>query len=169
MVHDLIEAAALVVPRHSHVHFLLAGEGPERPALERSIREKGLTDRIHLAGSRSDIPELLAAGYALVLSSLWEGMPNVILEAMAAGLPVVATQVEGVSELVCNGQTGLLVPPKSPHAMAAALESLLSDPTRASLTGQAGRVRVASEFSWEKMVARFDRLYQSLVGDAKAR
>ncbi len=97
---DLVEAAVLVVRHHPLVHFLLVGEGPERPHLERSIREKGLGGRVHLAGWRPDIPELLAAGYALVLSSLWEGLPNVILEAMAAGLAVVATRVEGTSELV---------------------------------------------------------------------
>ncbi|MGE5193698.1 MAG: glycosyltransferase [Deltaproteobacteria bacterium] len=167
-LHDLLEAAALVIPRHPQARFLLVGEGPERPAIERSIREKGLTDRVHLTGWRSDIPELLSAGYALVLSSLWEGMPNVILEAMAAGLPVAATRVEGVSELVHEGQTGLLVPPESPQALAAALESLLTDPLRAKAMGQAGRERVTAEFSWEKMAAAYNELYQSILADTGA-
>ena len=168
-LHDLIAAAALVVSKHPQAHFLLVGEGPERAALERSIREKGLTDRVHLAGWRSDIPELLAAGYALALSSLWEGMANVILEAMAAGLPVVATRVEGTLEIVRESETGLLVPPQSPPALAAALELLLSDRVRAKSMGQAGRARVTAELSWEKMVARYDELYRSIVGDGPAR
>src|SRR5262249_6138085 len=114
-LHDLIEAAGLICAKYPRAHFLLVGEGPQRVALERAIREKGLGDRIHLAGWRADIPEILAAGYALVLSSHWEGMPNVVLEAMAAGLPVVATRVEGISELVVEGQTGVIVAPRSPR------------------------------------------------------
>jgi glycosyltransferase involved in cell wall biosynthesis len=165
---DLIEAAALVIPKHPQVHFLLVGEGPERPAIERSIREKGLAERIHLTGWRPDVPELLAAGCALVLSSHWEGMPNVILEAMAAGLPAVATRVEGTSELITEGQTGLLVPPKSPTEIAVALEKLLTDSAVAKRWGQAGQEKVRTEFSWEKMVGRYDQLYRSLLDDLKA-
>ena len=168
-LHDLVEAAALVIPKFPQLHFLLVGEGPQRKAIERSIREKGLARCVHLAGWRPDIPELLAAGDALVLSSLWEGMPNVVLEAMAAGLPVVATLVEGTAEAVREGETGLLVPPQSPPALAAALETLLADPARAAAMGQAGRERVAVEFSWEKMLARYEELYQSLLAAATAR
>jgi glycosyltransferase involved in cell wall biosynthesis len=168
-LHDLLDAAAVVVPKHSQAHFLLLGEGPERPAIERSIREKGLSGRVHLAGWRGEIPELLAAGYALVLSSLWEGMPNVVLEAMAAGLPVVARRVEGTAEVVRDGETGLLVPPQLPQALAGAIESLLADPVRASAMGHAGRARVVAEFSWEKMVARYDDLYQRHLPESPAR
>jgi glycosyltransferase involved in cell wall biosynthesis len=142
------------------------GEGPEQTAIARAIGEQGLTERIHLSGWRADIPELLAAGYALVLSSHWEGLPNVILEAMAAGRPVAATQVEGAAELVVAGRTGLLVSRQSPQSLAAALESLLADPTRAATMGQAGRERVAAEFSWEKMVARYVELYQTLLAES---
>jgi glycosyltransferase involved in cell wall biosynthesis len=167
-LHDLLDAAALLMPKYRQVHFLLVGKGSERPVIDRSIREKGLMDRMHLTGWRSDIPELLAAGYALILSSHWEGMPNVILEAMAAGLPVVATQVEGTSELVHHGQTGFLVPPQSPRELAAALEALLADPSRAAAMGHAGRARVSADFPWEKMVARYDELYQSLRAPPRA-
>jgi glycosyltransferase involved in cell wall biosynthesis len=162
-LHDLIEAAALVVPTYPNTHFIIVGEGPERAALERAVREKGLVARVHFAGWRADVPELLAAGYALVLSSHWEGLPNVILEAMAAGRPVAATRVEGAAELIIEGRTGLMVSPQSPLALAAALESLLADPTRAAAMGQAGRERVAAEFSWETMVGRYDELYQSIL------
>lgn len=158
---DLIEAAALVIPKCPQSHFLLIGEGPERAQIERLIRDKGLFGRVHLAGWRPDIPELLAAGRALILSSHWEGLPNVILEAMAAGLPVLATRVEGTSELVIEGETGLLAPPRSAAALAAGIEKLLADPTLAQTMGHAGRER-AGLFSWDEMVARYSELYTSL-------
>jgi glycosyltransferase involved in cell wall biosynthesis len=162
-VRDVVAAAALVVPRLSDVHFLLVGEGRERHDLERLILEHGLAERVHLAGWRADIPELLAAGVALVLASHWEGLPNVILEAMAAGLAVVATRVEGTAELVIEGQTGLLVPPQSPRELAAAIEKLLADPAAAKAMGHAGQERAKAEFSWERMVTRYENLYQSLL------
>ncbi len=158
----LLEAAAILIPKHSHAHFLLVGEGPERRQIEDMIRDRGLVGRVHLAGWRADIPELLAAGYALVLSSRWEGMPNVVLEAMAAGLPVVATQVEGVAELVIHGHTGLVVPRQSPRELAEAIEKILADPTAANVLGTAGRERVRAEFSWEKMVQKYEQIYESL-------
>jgi glycosyltransferase involved in cell wall biosynthesis len=160
---DLIEAAAIVAPKFPAAHFLLVGEGPERGAIERLIREKGLADRVHLAGWRPDVPELLAAGSVLILPSHWEGMPNVILEAMAAGLPVAATQVEGTSELVVEGQTGFLVPVKSPQALADAISKMLAVPAFAKALGASGRERVTAEFSWERMVARYESLYESLI------
>lgn len=159
----LVEAASSVAPQYPQLHFLLVGEGPDRTDLARLIRERGLAQRIHLAGWRPDIPEILAAGTALVLPSLWEGLPNVILEAMAAGLPVVATRVEGTSELVIEGRTGWLVPPQSPQELAVAIEMLLSDPARSKAMGQLGRERATSEFSWDKMADRYNDLYRSLL------
>ena len=158
----LIEAASVLVPKFPQAHFLLVGEGPQRPEIDRLIRDKGLVGRMHLAGWRPDVPELLAAGAALILSSLWEGLPNVILEAMAAGLPVVATRVEGTSELVINSRTGLLVPAQSPQDLAAAIENILSDPAQAKAMGQFGQER-AAEFSWDNMVDRYCELYSSLL------
>jgi glycosyltransferase involved in cell wall biosynthesis len=159
----LIEAAALVVPRFPHAHFLLVGEGPLRSELERMVREKELADHIHLAGWRSDVPAILATGTALILPSLWEGMPNVVLEAMASGLPVVATRVEGSTELVTENRTGHLVPVQSPSDLAAAIENFLSDPTQARLMGQAGQERAKAQFSWDKMVGRYCELYRALL------
>jgi glycosyltransferase involved in cell wall biosynthesis len=161
----LIEAAAVVTCKYPNAHFLLVGEGAQRPALERLIHDNGLAERVHLAGWRPDVPELLAAGTALILSSLWEGMPNVILEAMAAGLPVVATRVEGTSELVIEGRTGLLVQPQSPPELVAAIENILTEPAQARAMGHCGRERVAAEFSWKKMVERYSELYSSLLCD----
>lgn len=159
----LIEAAARLAPKFPNTHFLLVGEGPQRPQLEQLIRDKALVGRVHLAGWRPDIPEVLAAGTALILSSLWEGMPNVILEAMASGLPVVATRVEGTSELIIDGRTGLLVPPQSPPELVTAIETILSTSVQARTMGQSGRERAAAEFSWDKMVSRYCELYSSLL------
>ena len=164
----LIEAAAVVAPRFPNAHFLWVGEGPQRPELDRLIHEKGLVGRIHLVGWRPDVPELLAAGTVLVLSSLWEGMPNVVLEAMAAGLPVVATRVEGTSELVIDERTGLLARANSPPELAAAIESILTDPVQAKSMGQCGRERATAEFSWDKMVDRYCELYSSLLAERSA-
>jgi glycosyltransferase involved in cell wall biosynthesis len=107
---------------------------------------------------------LLAAGYALVLSSHWEGMPNVILEAMAAGLPVAATRVEGTAELVIDGRTGFLVTPQSPKALATALDSLLADPPRATAMGHAGQDLAAANFTCNQVLVQYDGLYGLLLG-----
>jgi glycosyltransferase involved in cell wall biosynthesis len=159
----LIDAATIVAPRFPQAHFLLVGDGPQRTDLDHLIREKGLAGRIHLAGWRPDVPELLAAGTALILPSLWEGLPNVVLEAMAAGLPVVATRVEGTSELVIDGRTGLLVPAQAPQDLAFAIEQILSDPAHARTMGQSARERATAEFSWDKMVDQYCELYGSLL------
>jgi glycosyltransferase involved in cell wall biosynthesis len=160
---DLLEAAARVVPRVPHSHFLIVGEGPERSRIESQIATLGLGERVHLAGWRSEIPELMAAGNLLVLSSHWEGLPNVVLEAMAAALPVVATRVEGVEELVIEGKTGLIVPPSAPGELATAIEHMLADPDEARAFGAAGRTRAAAEFSWEQMTSRYVLLFDSLL------
>jgi glycosyltransferase involved in cell wall biosynthesis len=159
---DLLAAAALVAPRYPEAHFLIVGEGPERKRLAEAISARNLGDRVRLAGWRADIPEIMAAASMLVLSSHWEGLPNVILEAMAAGLPVVATEVEGVSELVMHGKTGLVVPPRSPEKLAAAIERSLTSPDESRAFGAAGRARVASDFSWEQMTSRYAALYESI-------
>jgi glycosyltransferase involved in cell wall biosynthesis len=159
----LIESAALVLPNHPQVRFLLVGEGPQRGNLEELIRAKGLADRVHLGGWRVEVPELLAAGFALILPSLWEGMPNVVLEAMAAGLPVVASRVEGIDELVIDGQTGVVVSPHSHEELAAAIESLLADPMAAQAMGRAGHDRAQVEFTWEKMVRAYEGVYYSIL------
>ncbi len=159
----LLEAAAASAPKtFCTLTFLLVGEGPDRRQIEDMIRDRGLVGRVHLTGWRADIPELLAAGDALILSSRWEGMPNVVLEAMAAGLPVVATQVEGIAELVIHGRTGLVVPRQSPRDLAAAIEKILTDPTAAKVLGAAGRERAKAEFSWEKMLQKYEQIYESI-------
>ena len=135
-----------------------------RTALEAAIREFGLHGRVDLVGSRLDVPELLRAMDVFVLPSLAEGISNTILEAMASGLPVVATEVGGNADLVTREVSGLLVPAAEPGAMAAALLRLARDPARAAAMGDAGRVRVERDFSMRAMVARYQGLYDTLRG-----
>lgn len=159
----LIEAMETVVAQDRNIHLLIVGEGPQRPILEQDIRDRQLGQHVHLLGQRSDVPQLLQACDAFVLPSLWEGMPNAVLEAMAAGLPVIATRVEGVSELVTDGETGLLVDSGSATSLATAITMLLRDTDRAREMGTAAQRRTRSEFSWEKMTAAYERLYESLL------
>ena len=113
--------------RRRPVRALLVGGGPDRPAVEAAVRTLGLEHEVRLAGDRLDVPELLAGASVFVLASRSEGAPISILEAMAAGLPVIASDVGGVAELVVDGVTGRLVPPGDPAALAAALDDLLAD------------------------------------------
>jgi len=158
-----IEAVPAVVARDRNVHLLIVGEGPERPILVRDIRDRQLGQHVHLLGQRSNVPQLLKACDAFVLSSLLEGMPNALLEAMAAGLPVIATRVEGVTELITDGETGLLVEPGSATALGAAMTTMLQDPNLAREMGTAAQNRVKAEFSWEQTTAAYERLYESLL------
>jgi glycosyltransferase involved in cell wall biosynthesis len=125
---------------------LIVGDGPDRPAVEEEVRRLGVQDTVELAGTRDDVPELLARADVFVLSSRSEGAPMSILEAMAAGLPVVATRVGGVDELVADGDTGMLVPPGDAAALSAALGLLIADPALRRRLGEAGRERVRRRF-----------------------
>jgi len=143
--------------------LLLIGDGELRPQVERSIRELGLVDRARLLGQRSDIPRILAASDMFVLSSRWEGLPYTIIEAMMAGLPVVATRVGGVSELVEDGVTGFLVPPKDPDALAEALQKLIAAPELRRRMGQAGREKALKEFTLDRMLRETERVYNGIT------
>jgi len=138
---------------------LVAGEGPDRPGLERLAASLDLSAAVIFTGLRRDPPELLAALDLFVLPSRYEGMPNVILEAMAAGKAVVAAAVGAVPELVQEGQTGLLVPPEDADALARAVHLLLSDAELRRRLGANGRARVETEFSLEKMIRLTEELY----------
>lgn len=162
-LHYLLEAMPKVLSRDNSVHLLIVGEGAQRCVLEREIIDRQLTGRVHLLGWRNEVPALLKASELFVLSSLWEGMPNVVLEAIAAGLPVVATHVEGISELVRENETGLLVPPGNSEALATGIATVLDDPERAKTWGKVGQNRVFSEFSWGKMVLAYEALYENLL------
>jgi len=159
----LIEAAAKVVALVPDALFVVAGYGPERRALEARARGLGVADRIRFLGYRSDVRRVLAALDAFVLASLWEGMSNAVLEAMAAGLPVVATAVDGNLEQVADGETGLLIPPADAGALAGALLRLHRDRESATEMGRRGRERVARDFTLGRMVDDTLDLYARLL------
>ncbi|MCP4424407.1 MAG: glycosyltransferase [Chloroflexi bacterium] len=163
--HSYLFEALRDVRRHlPDVRLLIVGDGRLRSELEAIARQKRVEDAIIFTGSRRDIPELLSAMDLFALPSLWEGLPNAVLEAMAAGLPVVATAVGGAPELVVPGETGLLVPPGDAQALAQAIRLILEDSVLAQSMGSAGRQRVRSQFDiavmQEKMVGLYGRLLQ---------
>jgi glycosyltransferase involved in cell wall biosynthesis len=155
----LLEAAAQV----PEAQFVLAGEGPERAALEAQAARLGLQDRVRFLGYRPDIPELLAGCDLFVLPSLYEGLPLSVLEAMAVGKPVIATAIGGTDEAVVPEQTGLLVPAADPAALARAIRQLLADPPLARRLALAGQARVAAQFSVDQMVQQVTQVYRELL------
>jgi glycosyltransferase involved in cell wall biosynthesis len=148
--------------------FLLAGDGPDRSALESRARECGVEDRVVFLGHRDDIPELLAACDLFVLPSLFEGLPVSVLEAMAAGKPVVATNIGGTNEAVVDGVTGTLVPAANTGALATAISLLACDPARRAVMGGAGRERVTEFFTAGYMAGRIMAAYEELTGGGEA-
>jgi glycosyltransferase involved in cell wall biosynthesis len=139
-------ARALSLLPQGSFEALIVGDGPDRSALERTLRRLGLDESVRLAGARDDVPSLLADADVFVLSSRSEGSPVSVIEAMAAGLPVVASRVGGVPELVEDGETGFLVPPEDPQALTRVLARLLEDHTLRRRLGDAGRQRARREF-----------------------
>ena len=133
----------------------MVGDGPLRSALSDTARALHLNGAVTFLGNRRDIPELLRVFDLFVLSSVKEGLPIVLLEAMAAGLPVVATAVDGNPELVVHQETGLLVPPRDAEALAEAICDLLEHPEKAQRMGRRGQERVRQHFSFEKMVQAY--------------
>jgi glycosyltransferase involved in cell wall biosynthesis len=160
--HRYLFSALAEVP---HVHVALAGQGPERDALETLAHELGIESRVSFLGHRDDIPELLAASDLVVLPSLYEGLPISLLEAMAAAKPVIATRIGGTDELVTSGYDGLLVEPRDSHALAQAMKTLLSDPERARQLATSAQRTVADRFSAELMCNRVSQVYGELLGD----
>lgn len=157
-VRFLIEAISLL-PKDLKTRLWIAGGGPEELELRQHAAKLNLENIIFL-GTRRDVPALMKRFDLFVLPSLWEGLPNAVLEAMAAGRPVVATRVDGTPEAVAEGVTALLVPPKDPPALAEAISCLLRDPEMRRRFGEAGRARVEKEFRMELMVERTQEEYR---------
>lgn len=151
----LIEAVAGLARQGRAVALVILGAGREAPALERQIEASGLSGRAVLAGFLPEVPRYLAAADLVVNPSLTEGLPNVVLEALAVGAPVVATDVGGVRELILPGRTGLLVPPGDALALEKAIAALLDDGPRARALAEAGRQWVVESFSFERQAAHF--------------
>ncbi|BAL25903.1 sugar transferase, PEP-CTERM/EpsH1 system associated [Azoarcus sp. KH32C] len=167
---NLIGAFALLLRRAGNaargLRLMIVGDGALRGAVESAVRDAGITDRVWVTGERGDVPELMRAMDVFALPSRAEGISNTVLEAMASGLPVVATRVGGNPELVVEGETGALVPPGDSVMLAAALEPYALDPVLAKRHGAAGRQRVELEFSIDGMVASYAGLYESLLAGA---
>ena len=162
---DLLDAAEQVIDRRPGWYLALAGDGPDRAWLLDQLGQRpSLPDRVRWLGPRDDVPGLLVSADVLVHPSLWEGMPNAVLEAMAARRAVVGTAVEGTEDLVVPGLTGWLVPPHDPAALAQALNQAADDPERCRRYGEAARLRVEHEFSIEATVAAYERLWASILG-----
>jgi glycosyltransferase involved in cell wall biosynthesis len=172
---DFLEAAALLAARHREVRFLIVGgrlavrdgtpvsDDTYSESLARRARHLGIADRVVFTGFRLDVAELLREATVSVLPSLSEGLSNVLLESMAAGVPVVTTPVGGSPEAVVDGETGFLVPTRNPGVLARAIEALLADSGLAQRMGRAGRRRIEEHFSLEGMARTTERLYRSLL------
>jgi glycosyltransferase involved in cell wall biosynthesis len=158
----LLEAVSRLA--HQPLDLRVIGDGPDRAALEEMIQALGLDTRVQLVGDRDDVLALLGESDCFVLSSTSEGLPISILEAMAAGLPVVASDVGGVHELVAPDVTGLLVPARDPAALAQALGSLLVDASVRARLGAAARAAVEERFNVDRVRKEHLTLYESLLG-----
>ncbi len=159
----LVEAAALVVRQVPDARFVIAGEGELRQALERQIKEHRLEKHVLLAGFRPDVLSVHKAFDLFVMSSVTEGLGTSLLDAMACAKPVVATTAGGIPEVVVDGETGLLVPPRDHHAMADAIVRVLNDAGLRRRLGEAGLARVRERFTAERMVHDTLRVYQRVA------
>ncbi|GGK09097.1 glycosyltransferase [Luteimonas terricola] len=164
----MIAAFAHVHARRDDVALVLVGEGGDRSALETAIAQAGVGDHVFLLGDRSDVHELLPAFSMFAMSSISEGYSIALLEACACALPIVATRVGGNSEIVTDGVNGLVVPPRDPEALAAAIDNLLDDPRRAAEMGRAGRAWLLSNATFEVMASRYRDVYANGHANGRA-
>jgi glycosyltransferase involved in cell wall biosynthesis len=160
---ELLAALAQLTSRFPHAKLLCVGDGPMRRRLETRIRQLGLTDCVQLLGQRDDVPQLTQAFDIAVLASRYEGMGRVLLEAQAAGKPVVAMNAGGMVDIVKDGQTGYLVPVGDARAFAEALERLITDAALRARMGQAAVEWVSSRFSQQRMCEQLNTLYDRLL------
>ncbi len=160
----LIDAMAEL--KDSPLRCAILGEGPERAALEALVRKNHLEKSVWLLGEKDDIPSWLSALDLYCLPSVWEGLPNSLLEAMALGLPVVASAVDGVPEVVRDDRNGILVPPGKPAALAAALRKLLDEPARRTALGQAAQATISERFTLRRMLDEYQAAYTTLLASA---
>lgn len=167
----LVQAFALALREQpalaERTRLVLVGDGPLRAECETLVREAGIAPLVWFSGERSDVPDVMRGLDCFVLPSLAEGISNTILEAMASGLPVLATRVGGNAELVAEGVTdgtGEIVPPGDVSALAAVIARWAADPARAAAAGHAGRRRVERQFSLQAMVAAYDGVYHRVLG-----
>lgn len=168
--HDvLLHALPRVLRHHPDTRLLLVGCGPLQEMLQQMADDLGVADHVRFLGWRNDIPDLLVAADAFCLPSYFEGHPLVLMEAMEAGLPVVAARSLGITEVISNGETGLLVPFEDPVAMAAAINRVLSDEALGRQLGRNGRLVIRERFGSERMAKRVMAVYDDVLASPSAR
>jgi len=158
-----IDAAARVARARPQARFLLVGDGPLRSQVEAAAAGLGIADRLILTGLRRDPARMMSAMDIFLLTSLWEGLPRVIPQAMSLGLPVVATQADGTSDIIQDGISGYLCPPGSPECLAGRCTELIDDPIRRLEMGEKGRLSLGKEYDLGKMIAQIESLYREFL------
>jgi glycosyltransferase involved in cell wall biosynthesis len=161
---DLIAALALLRDSGHDAACLFVGSGEMRPALEQEVARHGLAERVVFAGQRSDVPRLMASLDILAMPSLWEGLPMTLLEAMALGKAVVATRVGGIPDVIVDGESGLLVAPGDPKALASALKTLITDPRLREALGQRARTLLRQHYDVTCTARAYEALYSRALG-----
>lgn len=160
---DWVRVAGEIGRAHPQVYFLLVGDGPLRPQVEAQLCQEELQVRTILTGLRRDVPRMMRAMDIFLLTSLWEGLPRVIPQAMAMGLPVVANRADGTAETIQDGETGYLCEPGNIPAMAASVLALVNDPQMRKEIGQKARSFARQEFDLRQMIAQIETLYEELL------
>lgn len=158
-----LESAANVLRLHPATRFFIVGEGPERGRIEALATRLGIADRVRLLGHRDDLPEFYPAIDVLAITSLREGFPNVLLEAMLHGVPAVAVAVGGIPEVIRDGFDGLLVPPRDVGACSEAMARMVADPALRHRLGVRAREKVIGEYLFEQRVRKVDGLYRDVL------
>jgi starch synthase (maltosyl-transferring) len=159
----LLAALRLVLAQAANTHLVFCGEGEEEARLKVRAQDLGVTEHVHFVGLVENAYQMLSQIDIVVVPSLWEGMPNVVLEAMAAGRPVVASNIAGLDEVVVAGETGLLFKPGDPHALAAALLKLIQDPSLMNRMGRAGYELVQQKFQIRTTVEQTTNFYRAVL------
>ncbi len=162
---DFVRVAALVKEKMPGVQFMFVGDGPLRKETEEMIKKFNLSQDVILPGLRTDIPDILKCMDVFILTSLWEGLPRVIAQAMASGVPVIANDVDGAREVINHGRNGFLTAPKDVSLMTDLVVKLLQDPDLCGKISEEGKITAQSEFSLTDMISEIERLYESLLAE----
>jgi glycosyltransferase involved in cell wall biosynthesis len=165
----LVEAIGMLQRGSNKTHFVFCGEGPCQKELEKRSRELGVSEICHFVGFRRDLKEIFQTMDFLVLPSLTEGLPNVVLEAFACVKPVIATEVGGVPEIVEDGVNGILVPPERSDLLAEALKNFLAAPEKRRIMGEAGYNKVRLAFSFESQTEKLESIYEEILNERRHR